>query len=177
MIHLEPNQTVLTGSHSAVWSSRLAHEATQAVQQELSDNISPWCLLLPSQFYFQRCFLFKNCFLQALQLHFSACHMHFLLAILALLFFLFISFPHQFSLLPLQTILLTNATHRFNSSFMTHCKSSSQFIRFSLPALTVKLWEKILQCLSNAKSWSQPLSSILIHNKNGDSLWCWLDLS
>lgn len=60
----------------------------------------------------------------------------FLLSILAL-FFLFFSLPtpsspvHPFFFVP-SDYAVSNATHRFNSTFTSHCRSSPQFIPFSV---------------------------------------------
>lgn len=73
---------------------------------------------------------------------------------------------------------VSEATHRFNSSFMAHRKTTLHLIPFSLFLLwlCIKL-EKILQFLSNVKSWLEPLRTIVIHSENEDYLRCWLDLS
>lgn len=163
-------QAVILLSDALGWHMKLLRQ----LQQELSgtDNIS-------IRFFFPPLLFFATllCF------YWSVRYSHFSFILLpakctSFLPFLLFFFSFSSSVLPVQIMVLANAIHRFNSIFMAHCKTTPHLIPFSLFLLWlgVKL-EKILQCLPNANSWLESLSTILIHSENEENLRYWLDLS
>lgn len=164
----------VTGSYSSVWCFRLAHEVTEAASARI---IRHWqyqhMIFFPPLLFFATLLCF----------YWSVRYSHFSFILLpakctSFLPFLLFFFSFSSSVLPVQIMVLANAIHRFNSIFMAHCKTTPHLIPFSLFLLWlgVKL-EKILQCLPNANSWLESLSTILIHSENEENLRCWLDLS
>lgn len=135
---LNQTKSFITVSCSSAWSSRLLCESPEAASVRIIRNplmISTY-YFITLQFYFPHCFLFSDClFTVTSALLHCLSRVSFSPSLLFFFnFFLFLHLPHQFTLsfLSLQTMLLANATHRFNSTFTSHCKSSPQFISFSV---------------------------------------------